>query len=194
MRLKKVRGGVVSSGMSLEEVPFVVCKHGGRGSGSREVGSPIPDLAGEYGYGQDSGSPHTRNMIATTTITTIRRRDAQQSDPTKQTAAAQHLPTPPPARHTADSTTPPSRLRGPESAGYPLPPRRQGASQHRPSPGLMVPCLRRWRRWRAAASAAGGSTAAGHGADTTAEGRRTRPGSRDSRSGSGGFGRGRRRR
>lgn len=113
------------------------------------------------------------------------------SDPTKQTAA-QHLPAPQPARHTADSTTLPSRLRGPESAGYPPPPPpRLGAlpHHHRPSPGPMVPCLRRWR----AAAAAGGSTAAGHGADTTAEGRRrTRPGSRDSRSGTGGSGRGRR--
>lgn len=51
--------------------------------GGEEMGSPIPDLAGEYGYGQNSGSPHIRKMIATTII--IRRRDAQQvTQPNRQ--------------------------------------------------------------------------------------------------------------
>lgn len=66
-----------------------VCQ-GGRGGGGRgkEMGSPIPDLAGENGHGQNSVSPHIRNMIATTTTTTIiRRRHAQQvTQPNRQAA------------------------------------------------------------------------------------------------------------
>lgn len=55
--------------------------------GGKEMGSPIPDLAGEYGHGQNSGGPHIGKMIATTTTTITRRRHAQQvTQPNRQAA------------------------------------------------------------------------------------------------------------